>query len=80
MIAPVTTAGPRLLLLEDDANVAGTLTSRLTTEGYVVTHASSVRSRFTDTNPEGSSDGELIRLFVANRRLFWSIARLTFFN
>ena len=44
MIAPVTTAGPRLLLLEDDANVAGTLTSRLTTEGYVVTHASSVRA------------------------------------
>jgi DNA-binding response OmpR family regulator len=37
-------AGPRLLLLEDDANVAGTLTSRLTSEGYAVTHASSVRA------------------------------------
>jgi DNA-binding response OmpR family regulator len=33
-----------LLLLEDDANVAGTLTSRLTTEGYAVTHANSVRA------------------------------------
>jgi two-component system, OmpR family, alkaline phosphatase synthesis response regulator PhoP len=36
--------GPRLLLLEDDANVAGTLTSRLTHEGFVVTHADSVRA------------------------------------
>jgi two-component system, OmpR family, alkaline phosphatase synthesis response regulator PhoP len=36
--------GPKLLLLEDDANVAGTLTSRLTTEGYAVTHAGSVRA------------------------------------
>jgi two-component system alkaline phosphatase synthesis response regulator PhoP len=36
--------GPRLLLLEDDANVAGTLTSRLATEGYAVTHANSVRA------------------------------------
>jgi DNA-binding response OmpR family regulator len=36
--------GARLLLLEDDANVAGTLTSRLTTEGYAVTHANSVRA------------------------------------
>jgi two-component system, OmpR family, alkaline phosphatase synthesis response regulator PhoP len=35
---------PRLLLLEDDANVAGTLTSRLTTEGYAVTHARSVQA------------------------------------
>jgi two-component system, OmpR family, alkaline phosphatase synthesis response regulator PhoP len=36
--------GARLLLLEDDANVAGTLTSRLTTEGYAVTHANSVHA------------------------------------
>ncbi|MEO8307531.1 MAG: response regulator transcription factor [Pseudomonadota bacterium] len=34
----------RLLLLEDDANVAGTLASRLTTEGYAVTYANSVRA------------------------------------
>jgi len=34
----------RLLLLEDDANVAGTLSSRLTAEGYSVTHAASVRA------------------------------------
>jgi two-component system, OmpR family, alkaline phosphatase synthesis response regulator PhoP len=36
--------GATLLLLEDDANVAGTLTSRLTAEGYAVTHAASVRA------------------------------------
>jgi two-component system, OmpR family, alkaline phosphatase synthesis response regulator PhoP len=35
---------PRLLLLEDDANVAGTLSSRLAAEGYGVTHAASVRA------------------------------------
>jgi DNA-binding response OmpR family regulator len=33
---------PTLLLVEDDANVASTLTARLTSEGYVVTHAASV--------------------------------------
>ncbi len=44
MVPTATSAGPRLLLLEDDANVAGTLTSRLSTEGYAVTHANSVRA------------------------------------
>jgi DNA-binding response OmpR family regulator len=33
----------RLLLVEDDANVAGTLAARLHTEGLTVTHAGSVR-------------------------------------
>jgi two-component system alkaline phosphatase synthesis response regulator PhoP len=33
-----------LLLVEDDANVASTLTSRLSTEGFAVTHANSVRA------------------------------------
>ena len=33
-----------LLLVEDDANVAGTLTSRLAAEGFEVTHAASVKS------------------------------------
>jgi two-component system, OmpR family, alkaline phosphatase synthesis response regulator PhoP len=37
-------SSPRLLLLEDDANVAGTLSSRLAVEGYSVTHAASVRA------------------------------------
>jgi two-component system, OmpR family, alkaline phosphatase synthesis response regulator PhoP len=34
----------RLLLVEDDANVAGTLSARLRTEGFDVTHAASVRA------------------------------------
>lgn len=34
----------RLLLVEDDANVAGTLASRLRSEGLTVTHAGSVRA------------------------------------
>lgn len=34
----------RLLLVEDDANVAGTLSARLRAEGYDVTHAASVRA------------------------------------
>ncbi|MFM1885673.1 MAG: hypothetical protein RL026_830 [Pseudomonadota bacterium] len=34
--------GPRLLLVEDDANVAGTLRERLQQEGYGVVHAGSV--------------------------------------
>src|SRR5690349_20953998 len=33
-----------LLLVEDDANVAGTLRDRLGTEGFAVTHAASVRA------------------------------------
>jgi DNA-binding response OmpR family regulator len=33
-----------LLLVEDDPNVAGTLTQRLTGEGFAVTHAASVRA------------------------------------
>jgi two-component system, OmpR family, alkaline phosphatase synthesis response regulator PhoP len=36
--------GATLLLLEDDANVAGTLTSRLAAAGYAVTHVGSVRA------------------------------------
>jgi two-component system alkaline phosphatase synthesis response regulator PhoP len=35
--------GIPLLLVEDDANVAGTLVTRLTAEGFEVTHAGSVR-------------------------------------
>jgi two-component system alkaline phosphatase synthesis response regulator PhoP len=35
---------PALLLVEDDPNVAGTLTSRLAAEGFAVTHAGSVRA------------------------------------
>jgi DNA-binding response OmpR family regulator len=37
-------SSPSLLLVEDDANVAGTLASRLTAEGFSVTHAASVRA------------------------------------
>lgn len=33
-----------LLLVEDDPNVAGTLASRLTSEGFTVTHAASVQA------------------------------------
>lgn len=36
-------SGIPLLLVEDDANVAGTLSTRLATEGFDVTHAGSVR-------------------------------------
>lgn len=39
-----TSTGATLLLLEDDANVAVTLTTRLAAEGYVVIHAPSVRA------------------------------------
>jgi two-component system, OmpR family, alkaline phosphatase synthesis response regulator PhoP len=35
---------PRLLLLEDDINVADTLTSRLRASGYAVTHVGTVRA------------------------------------
>ncbi len=35
---------PALLLVEDDPNVAGTLASRLTAEGFAVTQAGSVRA------------------------------------
>jgi DNA-binding response OmpR family regulator len=35
---------PALLLVEDDPNVAGTLASRLTSEGFAVTRAGSVRA------------------------------------
>ena len=37
-------SAPTLLLVEDDPNVAGTLTARLTSEGYVITHAANVRA------------------------------------
>lgn len=37
-------SGIALLLVEDDPNVAGTLSARLASEGFVVTHAASVRA------------------------------------